>query len=199
MALHRPVKTKVLGIGVVFLALALIVGCGVSTPAEPVEEPAAKPVTEPAAAQQESSTPVIQKETAQEATVAPTAVANSVAAPPEVGKPEGTLNAGIRELGSTNLHPRLIRPTTTTTFHTPPIGEGLLAVGNQAEIIPQLAREWSISQDLSTWTFKLEEGVQFHKGYGEMTAEDVVWSSLQWGQNDFQSRRTLVNSYWVDP
>ena len=32
-----------------------------------------------------------------------------------------------------------------------------------------------------------------------MTAEDVVWSSLQWGQNDFQSRRNLVNSYWVDP
>ena len=157
-------------------------------------EPAAAP-----SAEKESSAPVIQKETAKEAPSAPTALPESMTAPAEVMKPEGTLNAGIRELGSTNLHPSLIRPPTTTTFHTPPIGEGLLVVGNDSKVVPQLARKWSISQDLSTWTFRLEEGVQFHKGYGEMTAEDVVWSSLQWGENEFQSRRNLVNSFWDDP
>ncbi|MBW4653470.1 MAG: twin-arginine translocation signal domain-containing protein [Kaiparowitsia implicata GSE-PSE-MK54-09C] len=45
-----------------------------------------------------------------------------------------------------------------------------------AEYLPTLATEWSTSEDALTWTFKLREGVQFHKGYGEMTSEDVVFS-----------------------
>jgi peptide/nickel transport system substrate-binding protein len=41
---------------------------------------------------------------------------------------------------------------------------------------PTLAVSWTTSDDAKTWTFKLREGVQFHKGYGEMTSEDVVYS-----------------------
>lgn len=41
---------------------------------------------------------------------------------------------------------------------------------------PYLAESWSSSEDARTWTFQLREGVQFHKGYGEMTAEDVVFT-----------------------
>jgi peptide/nickel transport system substrate-binding protein len=37
---------------------------------------------------------------------------------------------------------------------------------------PQLATDWQQKDEL-TWEFKLREGVQFHKGYGELTAEDV--------------------------
>jgi len=44
------------------------------------------------------------------------------------------------------------------------------------EYLPTLATEWSSSSDAKTWTFKLREGVQFHRGYGEMTSEDVVFS-----------------------
>ncbi len=44
------------------------------------------------------------------------------------------------------------------------------------EFVPQLARSWSMSPDAKTWTFQLREGVQFHKGYGELTSEDVVFS-----------------------
>jgi peptide/nickel transport system substrate-binding protein len=44
------------------------------------------------------------------------------------------------------------------------------------EYLPTLATEWTISDDARVWTFKLRPGVQFHKGYGEMTAEDVVFS-----------------------
>ena len=41
---------------------------------------------------------------------------------------------------------------------------------------PDLAESWSMSPDGMLWTFKLRKGVQFHKGYGEMTAEDVKFS-----------------------
>ena len=43
-------------------------------------------------------------------------------------------------------------------------------------IEPRLAREHTVSEDGLTYTIKLREGVQFHKNYGELTAEDVKFS-----------------------
>lgn len=47
---------------------------------------------------------------------------------------------------------------------------------NPDYIEPDLAKEWEVSDDGLVWTFYLREGVQFHKGFGELTAEDVVFS-----------------------
>ena len=44
------------------------------------------------------------------------------------------------------------------------------------EFEPRLARSWTVSPDARTWTFQIRQGVQFHKGFGECTAEDVVFS-----------------------
>ncbi len=41
---------------------------------------------------------------------------------------------------------------------------------------PDLAQSWEESPDGKVWTFHLRHGVQFHGGYGEMTADDVVFS-----------------------
>src|SRR2546427_12306403 len=45
-----------------------------------------------------------------------------------------------------------------------------------AEVEPDLAESWTLSPDGTLWTFKLKKGVQFHKGFGELTAEDVKFS-----------------------
>src|SRR5499426_1470516 len=45
-----------------------------------------------------------------------------------------------------------------------------------AEVEPDLAESWTLSPEGTIWTMKLRKGVQFHKGYGELTAEDVKWS-----------------------
>jgi len=45
-----------------------------------------------------------------------------------------------------------------------------------AEVEPDLAESWTISPDGTVWTFKLKKGVQFHKGFGELTAPDVKFS-----------------------
>jgi peptide/nickel transport system substrate-binding protein len=45
-----------------------------------------------------------------------------------------------------------------------------------AEVEPDLAESWTVSDDGTVWTFKLRKGVQFHHGFGEMTAEDVKFS-----------------------
>jgi peptide/nickel transport system substrate-binding protein len=41
---------------------------------------------------------------------------------------------------------------------------------------PNLALSWESTNDAKTWTYRLRQGVQFHKGYGEMTSEDVVFT-----------------------
>src|SRR5215471_14357266 len=41
---------------------------------------------------------------------------------------------------------------------------------------PRLAEKWESSPDMKEWTFYLRKGVQFHFGYGEFTARDVVHS-----------------------
>ncbi len=45
-----------------------------------------------------------------------------------------------------------------------------------AKLEPDLAESWEVSDDSRVWTFKLRQGVKFHGDYGEMTAEDVVYS-----------------------
>jgi peptide/nickel transport system substrate-binding protein len=47
---------------------------------------------------------------------------------------------------------------------------------NAETLEPDLAERWESSKDLKTWTFHLRKGVEFHKGYGEFTADDVVFS-----------------------
>ncbi len=41
---------------------------------------------------------------------------------------------------------------------------------------PDLAESWDVSDDRKVWTFHLRKGVQFHGNYGEMKADDVVYS-----------------------
>ncbi|RAK06494.1 peptide/nickel transport system substrate-binding protein [Halanaerobium saccharolyticum] len=44
------------------------------------------------------------------------------------------------------------------------------------EVVPDLAEEWEVSEDDTEITFQLKEGIEFHKDYGEFTAEDVKFS-----------------------
>lgn len=48
--------------------------------------------------------------------------------------------------------------------------------GLTAEIEPDLAESWEISEDGTVYTFHLRQGVQWQGGYGEFTAEDVKYS-----------------------
>jgi ABC-type transport system substrate-binding protein len=58
-----------------------------------------------------------------------------------------------------------------------PFLETLLDVDPRTgEFTPRLAEKWQVSPDYREWTFFLRKGVQFHFGYGQFTARDVVHS-----------------------
>jgi len=92
-----------------------------------------------------------------------------------------TLNIrlGARDIGS--LDPALTKTGDDETvalqvFNSlvaPPRGTLDLALEN---LQPQLAERWEISEDRTEWTFYLRPGVKWHKGYGEVSAEDVKFS-----------------------
>jgi peptide/nickel transport system substrate-binding protein len=70
---------------------------------------------------------------------------------------------------------------------------------------PMLAERWEVSEDAKTWTFYLRRGVQFHDGWGEVTAEDVKFSlELQLREDAISStglfwRKLIASIEVVDP
>lgn len=55
------------------------------------------------------------------------------------------------------------------------IFEGLVKPNSDGEMIPAVAEKYTLSEDGTTYTFTLREGVRFHNGQ-TVTAEDVVYS-----------------------
>jgi peptide/nickel transport system substrate-binding protein len=99
--------------------------------------------------------------------------------PAAMAAPKTTLAVGSTAQDSGQLDPDL---ATATTDRTPVawMFNGLVRFKtgsmNPADIEPDLAESWESSADKLTWTFHLRHGVQFHAGYGELTADDVVFS-----------------------
>ena len=62
-----------------------------------------------------------------------------------------------------------------------------------------LAKSWEVSEDALTWTFYLNEGVQFHKGYGELTADDVIWSFDEFANSSIHPRASNIRGVWSNP
>ena len=65
---------------------------------------------------------------------------------------------------NTQIFDTLVRPEDGTFAVTP------------ADFKPSIAESWTSSADGRTWTFQLRKGVKFHGGYGEVTADDVVFT-----------------------
>lgn len=53
--------------------------------------------------------------------------------------------------------------------------QGLLDLNAKMEIVPGIAEEWDISDDLTTYTFRMKKGVEFHNG-ADVDAEAVKWN-----------------------
>ncbi|NQW24511.1 MAG: ABC transporter substrate-binding protein [SAR202 cluster bacterium] len=130
---------------------------------------------------------------------APTAMPAVTVAPTQAAKPSGTLSMGQSDMGRFTAHPRLVGNPGLFLLSAAPVGETLFTFDSNRKLTNMLARDWSISEDFITWTFEIEKGVQLHKGYGELTTEDVVWSYNQWSENTKHPRGSVIKSFWNNP
>ena len=179
-------------------ALVFIIACGSSeAPTEPPAAATEAPVATTAPAAAPAATPA----GAPPQEDRPTATSAPAGAPPQEEKPTATTAAAaaaptampqptqVPSTGYVSDTTRLVYAIGATANETnrpwagsrqayvqyEPMLENLLAKDvNDGQIVPRLAESWSASDDLSTWDIKLREGVQFHDGWGEFTAADVM-------------------------
>ena len=179
-----PRNPQIIALFVVPVLLALLVACGGAAQTE-------EPTTGQSAAEQTVPTAI--------------PIATAVAAVPAdtsttaMEQPTGTLTVGQKELGPFTGHPRLAVNPQIFVQGTAPVGESLLTVNSDLEPVGMLAKSWEVSEDALTWTFYLNEGVQFHKGYGELTADDVVWSFDEFANSSIHPRASNIRGVWSNP
>jgi peptide/nickel transport system substrate-binding protein len=53
-----------------------------------------------------------------------------------------------------------------------------------------------MAPDGRSWRIRLQKGVQFHHGYGEFTAKDVVHSHALWCDDNY-AEDLPVSGYWA--
>lgn len=94
---------------------------------------------------------------------------------PAWASPDTLIVAGAPPIHETTV-PHL--STISSRLITRPVFESLVGVDAVTWDYsqPMLAERWEMSADAKTWTFYLRQGVPFHEGWGELTAEDVKFS-----------------------
>ena len=174
------------------LSLLFLVACGSSATEAPQAAAPKAAAPKAAAPKAESKAPGT--------TAVPTAAAVATTAPVVTASgPSGTFNYSRKDLFPYNVFPTLTQGA-GYFFHGFTGGENLMSRNAEGILIPRLMKEWDVAADGVTWTFKLEEGVQFHKGYGEMTAEDVIWSMERIGsENSKVAYRSNILRIWGIP
>ena len=113
------------------------------------------------------------------ASVEPTAVPVATEVP-AMAESETMLHLAVTPLPQDTFYPWLATSSGHLVFR--PMWENLSTINPKtgvSEVYPQLAREWEVSPDASEYTFRLQEGVQFHFGHGEFTVKDVILTADQ--------------------
>jgi ABC-type transport system substrate-binding protein len=159
------------------LLIAFAAACGGTETVEVVKEVKGDTVTVEVIKEVKGDTVTV--EVIKEVPVTVVAVATPTAGVEAPIVPRGRLVAAISNVYFMNASPRYC-PACSVQARTGAVEFLLQAVRDESGgigIAPMLAEEWTQSSDgLSYTDFKIREGVTFHDGYGEMTAEDVAFS-----------------------
>jgi len=169
----------------VFLIFSLIAGCTPAPAAPESSTEAPAPAATEAAAQPA-------------ATDAPTeAAATEVVTEAPVAEPT-ELHIAMSVV-PTNLDVVMNTADDAAQIASGPIFEQLVAMNDKYEPVPELCTSWDMSEDATTYTYHLREGVKFHNGE-VMTAADVVASMNRWieGADNAKSLVGDARFYEVD-
>jgi len=110
------------------------------------------------------------------------------------GKPDQNTLVMIIESSPTNLDPRVGLDAQSARIDAL-LFDGLLARGDNLNVVPDLAERWEIPDPL-TYIFHLHRGVRFHDGRA-LTSRDVKWTLDSLLQGNIRSTKT-ANYRFVD-
>ncbi len=98
----------------------------------------------------------------------------TAAPPPEVG-PTGVFQTGMTQMGAPVF---LLKNQSfvQSRFDDTVTHEDLWWTDAQGSLLPRLVKEWETSADGLTFTFRLQEGVPFHGGWGNFNADDFMFT-----------------------
>ena len=97
-------------------------------------------------------------------------------------------------MGLINPYLDYIRPwingTADHNIQHDPAFEWLVEIDPETgKFVPWLAESWEMAPGGKSWRFKLAKGAQFHHGYGEFTAKDVVHTWSLWCDPKYPGRK----------
>lgn len=149
--------------------MTLVAAC--TSNAAPATVPAV-PAANPPSTSGSSTAPSGSPSAASAGATQPTAAA-TIAAPAAPVKPVGEA-IFVEGTDLTTLDPQLVTDTPTGAA-IQLLYEALLVYDADANLVPELATKWEVSDDKLTWTFHLRDGVKFSDG-SPLTADDVVFT-----------------------
>ena len=122
-----------------------------------------------------TASPTVTTTTTKTATATATATPTGSATPTSTvaPKPEGTFTFATNTLGKEGFVPWITHVTSYEIYG--PVYDALAYRTGTGDYIPSVAESWEYSTDFKDLTFHLREGIQFHDGWGELTAEDVKY------------------------
>jgi ABC-type transport system substrate-binding protein len=180
-------------IGIVLLFTALILACGSSATAIPETSAPSSP-SQPAATSAPAATSVPSAAVVPPAS-RPTPLPVATRAPVTELKASGTLNHGVAETGIFQGHPTEAS-SPRVQYMSSSIGEGLVTIGQDLQPNPMIATSWDVSEDFLEWTWKIRDDVEFHKGYGKVTTEDVIYSMRGFYEGAKLARAGILGDYY---
>ncbi len=158
----------------VMLAVSAALAAACSSPAAPAPTATSGP-SSPSA----TSTPVPPPVSATATPVpsAPTATARPANTPVPQAQPEGTLVVALSDIAFPAMVPSVLPVTPGGLIHRWRVYETALVWSAEGKFLePRLATSWEADPSGTAYALHLRKGVQFHGGWGEMTAEDFKWS-----------------------
>lgn len=93
------------------------------------------------------------------------------------GGPSGKLTAALQSVGVPIGTPGLCVPGCANEKYFFSAFDTLVQWTAGKEAGPGVAESWVLAPDLSKFTWNIRKGIQFHKGWGELTAKDVAFST----------------------